>query len=231
MYTSLNRIDVELEPRDGRVRVVQTDHRDPEEITASRYLSVVFALSRCLIPLRTSEHLSVVYQCIAEPPDFLREAVKAAGAELWVGDDMSFFGQTTPVPRVDVATVGTLLNAAMHELAIAGGFSGSKPLDALLAAEHNFQVFGFPDPADEEGYWRAVVLLSAFVGEALRAPAGGAWEYNPKNPGTFPFTYRARFQGDRATINPLGKALKFIRRSDGDEQEPSILVKCILASP
>lgn len=230
MYASLDVMDVRLEPRDGIERVIQTDHRARSAIAAERHLSVVFAVVRCVTPLRSPEPVAVIYNCRADPPKFLRAAVKAAGAELWVGDDVSFLANPTRPPEVDVAAVDALMNGAMHELAVAAAAHASDFLDGLRVAEREFAVSGYPEPADEPAFWRAVVTLAALTGEALRASAAGAWTYNPDALGTLPFTYGARFQGDRAAVNPLGKAIKFIR-GRGDGEEPSFLVQAILESP
>ena len=99
---------------------------------------------------------------------------------------MSFLTLPTPQPRVDVAAIEALVNGAMREIALAAGSSVSDPLYALVAAEHSFQASGLPEPADEESFWRAVVRLGALIGEALRAPAAGAWVYSPDALGTCP---------------------------------------------
>lgn len=49
-------------------------------------------------------------------------------------------------------------------------------------------------------------------------------------PGTLPLKYRCSFEGDTATANPLGKALKFLREKGGGD-EPSSLVRMLRSRP
>lgn len=230
MYASLNTIDVQLGPQDGRVRVIQADHRELSAIVAEPNLSTLFALIRCVNPLRSSEPLSVIYNYLVEPPGFLRDAVVAAGADLWVGDDPSFLMHPRTPPTLNVAIVNALFAKAMRELALAAGSHPAAPLEAVIQAERAFKTSGVPGPDDESAFWSAVVKLAAVTGEVLRISADGAWLYKPEVLGTLPFACDCRFKGARATVNPLGKALKFIR-NPFDGEEPSAMIKSVLASP
>jgi hypothetical protein len=61
MYLSLDRIDVKLEPRDGRERLIQTDHRSAGEAAARPAFSTIVALIRCLNPRRVSGEIELFY--------------------------------------------------------------------------------------------------------------------------------------------------------------------------
>jgi hypothetical protein len=230
MYASLDTIDVQLAAQHGRARVIQTDFRDQSDMLTDRHLSVVFALIRCVNPLRSREPFSVIYNCRTEPPGFLRDAVGAAGAELWVGDDPSFLAHPRTPSAVNIPAVDKLFGDGMRELALAASARLADPLEALIQAEGVIKTSGAPTPSDEAAFWSAVVGLAAMAGEALRISADAVWRYNPKALATLPFTCDCLFEGDRATVNPLGKALKFIR-APSDGEEPSALVKAVLASP
>lgn len=230
MHASLDTIDVQLDAQHGRKRAIQTDSRDHSRILADRHLSVIFALIRCVNPLRSRDSFSVIYNCRTNPPGFLRDAVAAAGAELWVGDDPSFLARPRTPSSVNVGTVNELFCDGMWELALAAGARLAEPLEALVRAEGVAGTSGAPDASDEAAFWSAVVRLAALAGEALRISADGVWRYAPEALATLPFICDCRFRGDRATVNPLGKALKFIR-DPSDGEEPSALVRAVLASP
>ncbi|WP_437933811.1 hypothetical protein [Sorangium sp. So ce341] len=133
MYISLDRIDVELEPEDGRARVIQTDHRTAAQSSARPALSTIIALIRCLNPRRAHGELELFYNCQHEPPPFLRDAVAACGARLWVGDDPAILAQDLPQAAIDEGAVDRLVNGAMQELAreLVERSAATEPLRAL----------------------------------------------------------------------------------------------------
>jgi len=232
MYISLDRIDVQLESQNGRERMIQTDHRSADEIAARPALSTIIALIRCLNPRRAFSELDLVYKCQHEPPVFLRDAIEACGARLWVGDDPAFLVQAAPPATIDESAVDRLANDAMHDLAleVMAGSGVSAPLEALELVESKMIDSGFPDEDDDVAFWTAILELGALAGVALGASNKGAWFHDITGPGTLPLKYSCSFQGETATVNPLGKALKFVREQ-GDGEEPSGLVRMLGSNP
>lgn len=85
MFSSLDRADIQLEAGpDGQQRFVQTDHRRAAEIEQEPELSIIFALVRIMNPKRIAEAGSpepiVFYSAQELPPEFLSQAIHAAGA-------------------------------------------------------------------------------------------------------------------------------------------------------
>src|SRR5262245_42153500 len=85
MYTSLHKVDLVVEVEGGRL-VVQTDHRDADEIEAEPEISVLFALSRVANAtawLASEGHAGrVQYTMAGAATPALRDALTAAGALL-----------------------------------------------------------------------------------------------------------------------------------------------------
>ncbi|WP_437720550.1 Fic family protein [Sorangium sp. So ce861] len=232
MYISLDRIDVELESKDGRARVIQTDHRTAAEISARPALSTIVALIRCLNPRRAYGELELFYNCQHGPPAFLRDAVAACGARLWVGDDPAVLDQDLPQAAIDEGAVDRLVNGAMQELAreLVEGSDANEPLGALELLEQGMARSGFPDEEEDvTAFWTSVLELGALAGAAVGASNSGAWFHDVAGQGTLPLKYRCAFRGEMAAANPLGKALKFIREQGGGE-EPSFLVRTLRSS-
>jgi hypothetical protein len=227
MYASLDSIDTILAASDGRQLALQTDHRDAYEIEAERALSTAFVLVRCLNPPRAEERFQVFYDCANEPPEFLRTAIRASGARLLVKHQQSDPSTVTSV-QADVVTA--LMNEAMGDIAKEASRESGDPLSALVAREGTLERLGFPSEEDEVKFWTETVVLGALAAEALRIPNSGTWRYESGGTATLPFVCSATYKGQVATVNPLGKALKFLQQRGGGE-EPSALVQAILVNP
>ena len=232
MYLSLDRIDVELAAEGGGPRFLQTDHRTGDEIAARPALSTVAALTRCLNPRRGNDQVDLVYYCQHEPPQFLREAVGICGARVIVEDGVG--GLTSaPEPAVpDKGKVSQLLDRAMRALAleVMTGAAEVLAIDALQGMERRFLEDEFPSEKDSIAFWGAVLELAALASAAISAAKpGSVWIYDPSATGTLPFNFRCTFRGELATVNPLGKAVKFLR-GKGDGEDPSGLVAVLASS-
>jgi hypothetical protein len=83
---------------------------------------------------------------------------------------------------------------------------------------------GFLDEDDPVSLWTTVIELGALSAQAIGAKNGGSWAYNAKAYSVLPLTYQSTYNGEPGAINPLGKALKFIREKGGGEQ-PSAFVR------
>ena len=130
MFASLHRVDREIASENGQRRFVQTDHRDTDEILASRELSVVFALSRVLGPRHIEgREAQVIYFLQNPPPEFLIEAVVAAGGLVYVGTPPSGFDDVTGSLRKPPRPVEVILNEAMSALARRTAAEKGLPLD------------------------------------------------------------------------------------------------------
>ncbi|WP_437906031.1 hypothetical protein WME95_48760 [Sorangium sp. So ce327] len=232
MYISLDCIDVKLKPKDGRERAIQTDHRSAVEIAARPALSTIIGLIRCLNPRRAYGDLELFYNCLHEPPAFLRNTIAACGARLWVGDDPAILAQSVPPAELDESAVTRLADDAMFELALelVAESGEAEPLRTLELLEMRMAESGFPEETDIESFWTAILELGALAGAAIVTSNGGAWFHDLAGPGTLPFKYRCSFHGEMATANPLGKAVKFLREK-GSGEEPSFLVRALRSSP
>lgn len=231
MFLSLDRVDVQAELADGRLLWVQTDHREQEEVAANAALSTIAALVRCLNARRHSAEGAVTvvaYNARAEPPAFLRAAVEAASGLVWVGQDAAFVKQPFVPGPVDTATVNRLVNEAMDGLAedVRARRGGFAPLSTLRAYEAELVSNGFPDEENEGPFWTVILELAALTAKAIQPTNGGTWRYAPTTTGTLPFTFECTFNQGPATVNPLGKALKFLRAKGGGD-DPSALVQML----
>jgi hypothetical protein len=189
MYASLDRIDVELDPRSPvGARYVQTDHRTTAEIEADLELSILFGVVRAVNPRRSGPG-PVLFQAAHRPPLALERALRAAGAALAVGE--AFEKPLPPSPGVEpLPALQDVVEQAFAGLARRQGVT--LDLDGLLRLEERVWDKR-PDPEDDEAaYWGTVMTLG----------------------------------GEPATLNPLGKAIKFLKYGPGDE--PSALVQMLV---
>ena len=224
MFSSLDRIDVELDPRSSvGARYVQTDHRTPQEIDAELDLSILFAVLRVVNPRRSGPG-PVLYQAAHRPPLALERALRAAGASLAVGEA---FDKPLPVsPGVEpLPALQDVVDQAFAGLARTQGVA--QDLDGLRRLEERLWEQRPDLEADEPAYWAAVVGLGGFAGELIRANVGGRWNVDPAARGTLPIEFLGTVRGEPATLNPLGKAIKFLKYGPGDE--PSSLVQMLMS--
>ncbi|NUO52805.1 MAG: hypothetical protein HOV80_28505 [Polyangiaceae bacterium] len=229
MYISLDRIDVQLSPRDGKPRLIQTDHRLASEVAERPGLSTIAALIRCLNPRRMYPDAEVFYSCAHEPPAFLREAVMLCGAAVVVGDDLSVVERPFHGRVGDAEEIDRVANAALDGL-VGALLSDSTSSEFGLLVKREAALFrdGFPSEDDDVRFWTAVLELGALAGSAVRMAKAGSWFYDREAIGTTPFNFRCSFDRGPATANLFGKAVKFLRACGGGD-EPSALVKLLVA--
>ncbi|MFO0551634.1 MAG: hypothetical protein U0271_24825 [Polyangiaceae bacterium] len=235
MFLSLDRVDVQAELPDGRRLWVQTDHRTAEEIAATEALSTIAALIRCLNARRhapSGVETVIAYSLRCEPPAFLRTAVERASGHVWLDRDPALLKQPIHPGSVDVEFVEALANASFIALAeeVAAGRRCASPMEALRAYEAELEANGFPEEDDESSFWRTILELAALTGRAIEQTNCGRWRYSPTTIGTLPLTFECSFNRERATANPLGKALKFLREKGGGD-EPSAMVAMLAGAP
>lgn len=256
MYSSLDRIDIVSTSKEGQRQYWQTDHRTAREIEREPALSVLFALVRLLgarsVALAEREEGApepvVIYSALHRPPEFLRQAIRAAGGRLSIGANLdplpepasngggSFLGRALrglfgsgAARGATASSLDDILQRAFADLAraVAARHRVALDLEGLQAVEDAIAATG-PDPeGDETEYWTAVFELGAFGGEVLRASSGGRWVQGEL--GTLPFVLSTRYRGGEATVNPLGKAIK--RFEAGEEDSLVALVKVIRGNP
>jgi hypothetical protein len=236
LYCSLDRVDIVTAGERGAKRYIQTDHRETAEIEREPELSTLMALVRVINPLRFSEDEAptpeVVYHAMHRPPPFLRRALASAGAALVVGPSE---GGTplAPDPSVgDVADVDALADETFGALArrTAESSGVSLTVNGLEAYERALVADERPSAeADEVRYWASVLKLGAFTGELLRGPNKGRWARSTSTVGSLPFVVLASYRGETATVNPLGKAIKYF--GQGEQDAPSSLARALRAEP
>jgi hypothetical protein len=224
VYSSLDRADIVTRGPDGRSQYVQTDHRSAAEIAAEPELSTVFALIRVLNPKRLGKpgdpEPVVIYGAMEEPPEFLRRAIRAAGGLIAVGlgsQPATETGQRPPLAEITATAFADLARVVVAEYRVKLTPDGVQKVEEALAGS-----VGDPEE-DEIGYWSAVVKLGAFAGEVIRAANSGRWEVVEH--GTLPFALITTFEGNSATVNPLGKAIKLFE--NGEEDSVAFLVRHI----
>jgi hypothetical protein len=199
-------------------------------MAAAPALSQLMVLIRCLNPRRRHPELDLFYNFAHEPSPSIRRALEAGGAHWGVGDDTSFVDADIVHRDPDAAGVDAFANAAFDELAESlMSAADSDPFRCLRAVEARLVSAGFPDESDEASFWSTVLELGALSARAIRATNAGSWTFDPAFQGTLPLSYVCTFNGDPATVNPLGKALKFIV-AKGDGEEPSALVRMLASS-
>ena len=78
MFSSLHKIDIVATSPAGAMTLVQTDHRTPAEVGEDQGLSMIFALTRMLVP-RTGEYAeaTVQYACVGAVHPLLETAAAA----------------------------------------------------------------------------------------------------------------------------------------------------------
>ncbi len=234
LYSSLDRVDIVSAGPGGARRYVQTDHRDAAEIEYESELATLMALVRVLNPLRFTEGEGpapeVVYHAAHVPPPFLRRAIASAGATLVVGPDASgeplaydlSVGALVDVDALADETFGALGRRTAESIGLTLTVSGLEAYERALVAD------GPPSAEGDEGrYWASVLKLGAFTGELLREPNGGRWVQTGSTMGRLPFVIHASYQGTTATVNPLGKAIKYF--GQGTQDAPSALARALRA--
>lgn len=227
MWASLDRIDVISAGEDGRPWYIQTDHRSADEIARAPELSTALALLRILNARRLAdsrgEQASIRYALSSPPPAFLLEAIAAAGA--WAQVDLD----GPALAPGDGSALDEALQAAFAALArrTATDHGVTVSLAGLEAVELALPATPPAAETDEIGYWTAVVALGALGGEVMRAANGGRWQ--PGGRGSLPVVLATRFNGEDATVNPLGKAVKLL--ANGEADSLAALARLIISQP
>lgn len=208
MFSSLHKIDiVATSPAGGDATLlVQTDHRSPAEVGADQGLSMIFALTRMLVP-RSGEYATatVRYTCVAAVHPLLETAAAACGAEL-EGErqarDLAGVARQDPADLADAA-FATVGRRVMAERGLAMDEPGLATLVEAMATP----------PAlddDELGHYTAMVELAAATGEVLRARFGGRWVRDEAQHSAIPFVFELGV-GDDMRANVVGKVEKYFR--------------------
>jgi hypothetical protein len=227
MYASLDRIDLISTGEDGRPWYIQTDHRSAEEIAQTAELSTIFALLRILNAQRMAEsrdeQARISYVLSSPPPAFFIPVIAAAGAQAQIG-----LGEPE-APPAEVPALDELLQEAFAALAERTAADHRVPLsmDGLAALELELTAEPLDAEEDTIGYWTTVVALGALAGEVMRTANGGHWAAGGR--GTLPIILSTRFNGEDATVNPLGKAIKLLANGEEDSLVP--LARLIISQP
>lgn len=206
MFSSLHKIDIVATSPAGAMTLVQTDHRTPAEVGADQGLSMIFALTRMLVP-RTGEYAeaTVQYACVGAVHPLLETAAAACGAELEgerVRRDLTAVAKQAPEDLADAAftTVG---RRVLAERGLAVDEAGLTALVEAMASPP-----GIDD--DELGHYTAMVELAAATGEVLRARFGGRWVRDVAQHSAVPFVFQLAV-GDDMRANVVGKVEKYFR--------------------
>lgn len=226
MFSSLERTDIALGPNsEGCPQFIQTDHRTAAEISSLPELSTAFALIRLVNPRRMAEEGQseplVIYTCEEEPPAFLKQVVSTAGGSLAIRSGLKPIELPKPQPFSDA------MNEAMEDLCrvTLEEYSVGLDIEGVAAVE---SALNPPDAEEDEiVYWSAVLKLGSVSGELIRKNNGGEWVI--AHSGTLPFALTTKYNGEQATVNPLGKAIKYF--DGGDDESLLPLIEMLISSP
>jgi hypothetical protein len=227
MYASLDRIDVISTGEDGQPWYLQTDHRSAAEIAQAAELSTIFAVLRILNAQRLAEsrgeEARISYVLSSPPPAFLIAVIAAAGGQAQL--DLA----TPAALPAEIPALDGLLQDAFAALAerTAADHAVSVSPAGLATVEQALTAESIDAEEDTIGYWTTVVTLGALAGEVMRAANGGQWVTGGQ--GTLPVVLSTRFNGEEATVNPLGKAIK--RLANGEEDSLVALARLIISQP
>ena len=179
MYSSIKRVDIVAE-EDGVEVCIQTDHRAPDEMDEDAELSVLFALTRTLLPRRFAtdgKPMPVVrYAALQGASRAVAEAVASTGSQL----ESMESGNPTRVPfDGPVRTPAEVADGAFKGLAHRVLLREGLPLSAegLATFESRIQDANYDLDDDEQEIeaWTAVLELAAVTGETIRHHNGGHW--------------------------------------------------------
>ena len=176
-WADLDKVSVAKPRPDGSALLVLRDDRSPERVRETRHLSVVIAISRVArarhaLAERFAGRGSVIYNTAGTPPDFLVDAVTAAGAVV-------FDGTREHVARSPLATT-LQLDAAFCDLAsVVRRRVGAKSFRAALEIVEADLQRKLPDRANPAAWWTAIIELSALTGECVREKRAARWVESP----------------------------------------------------
>lgn len=218
MYSSLHRVDIVVKREGGGELFVQTDHRTPSEVEEDLDVSVLFALTRSLVPKRNAKsEASVRYVCLETMHPSLVEVVASCGAEAESAGkalDLSAVARKAPADLADAA----FASLGKRVLARENLPTSEQGLRALVES------MAKPPTMDEDeiGYYTAVVELAAATGEVLRETFGGRWVDDPSGFADVPFMFGlASHDGSR--LNAVGKSIKYFLH--GEAESPVYLLR------
>lgn len=164
-----------------------------------------------------------------EPPACIVEIVARRQIAAFVGEP----GQRTPatgrptpymngadgwpdVNALQAVNAGTC--AELHGLPRPPTIAGLSALDAVLAARREEAGLDDDEESDDAFDGELVLLAGAYTGEAIRGEIGGVWRYDPEAAIRRPIFLAAGPAAD-VQINPLGKAMKFLREGASESVE------------
>ncbi|HEY0255154.1 MAG TPA: hypothetical protein VGC41_26685 [Kofleriaceae bacterium] len=224
MFCSIDKIDLAAKV-DGAPVAIQSDLRSQAEIHSQPELSVLCALARVVnarAQLADDGHpnAAVHYVVAGPPPEFLRDALAAAGATLERGDKKLKLEPLGPVSPYEIGLLADRAFAALAKRTAAR--TGVRDIAiALRMLEDETRAVGV-EREDEFMYWSRVLELAALAGELLRAKYPGAWILNER--ALVPFGFR--IEGEREAIMfPTNRAQRVVEEG-GNES----LFKLLLAA-
>lgn len=218
MYSSLQRIDIVATREDGRPLLVQTDHRDEDEVDNTLEISTIFALTRLLLPKRSSHAHGVVrYVSMGTlHPELMKVIASCDGEAEAEGAQVDLSDVTREAPQ-DLAdrAFSALGKKVLEREGLPTNEQGLRALCESVLGRAN-------EDEDEIGYWTHVVELAAATGEVVRALHGGRWVDDPDRFSDIPFLLRLGTD-DGSMLNLVGKSVKFFHH--GEPESPVYLLR------
>lgn len=232
MYCSLEKLDLGIALPSGLACFIQTDHRTADEITASAPLSVLFAITRCLVAHSAAAQsgrrpFRVVYQLAADPPAFLSAAVAAAGGTIARAPDSSLASTPELEPRL-AELAHWVGDAAAKRAAAVWRRERLEPTLADLRAYEGRRYHVTDRAEDEVEYYTRIATLGALAASVLVPRLDGAtWKPAAS---VIPFVLSGRCNGrDYFHIDVFGRAQRLVEHGAGEAL--SALVASIFDEP
>jgi len=172
MWADLDKLAIARSRSNGAPVLIARDDRTRADIERARPLSILVAISRIVRGRRAIDERyggrGVVMYAFTAPPDFLIEAVTAAGGVV-------FDGASERTTRSPMATTAQL-DAAFCDLAteVRRRVNARTFGDAVDVRESELRAHPI-DRGDSAAYWGAIFELAALTGELVRENRAARW--------------------------------------------------------
>jgi hypothetical protein len=215
MYSSLDKIDIPTQSKNGAIIFHQTDHRSKKEIEEDRDMSIIFALVRVLNPKRMAKmdkkKVEIHYDCPGKVPEFLHQAVASAGGKL-------FEDHKEIVYKGTIVNVEELMNKTLTRI---GQETAKKEnldfsIESMKMYERKLAKMKLNVENDEIMYWENVIRTGAFAGEILKNYTGGRWVKDKQGYCQIPIIFEVKTKDGVGSPNFMSKTTKFIENGSED---------------
>jgi hypothetical protein len=175
-WADLDKIAVKPRP-DGGATLVIRDDRPLDKIFETKHLSIIIAIARVTrarhaLAEKYGGRGAVVYVVSRRPPDFLLDAITAAGGIAFHGTREHSAASPLPTTLQLDATFSDLGSQVRRRLGAKSFLAALESLEWELRRK-------LPDRADPAAWWTATVELAALTGECMREKRAARWTEAP----------------------------------------------------